>query len=136
MPVTAYTDGSSIGNPGPAGWAVLLEGELVSDWLPFASNNEAELYAILQAAMLCPAGEELHIYTDSKLAIGWLCWSWRIRSTHIQDLVRTYSEVVRAKDLTVRLFKVKGHSSEPGNDRVDRAAKAQARIAYSLFFNT
>ena len=128
----AYTDGSSIGNPGPAGWAVVLEGELVSDWLPHASNNEAELYAILQAVMLCPPGIELSIYTDSKLAIGWLCWSWRIRSRRIAALAQAHFAVVDAKELIVRLYKVKGHSGSKENERADRAAKAQARIAQSL----
>ena len=128
--IVAYTDGSSRG--GPAGWAVLIEGELYSDWLAYATNNEAELYAVLQAVMLCPAWEQLLIRTDSKLAIGWLSLGWRIRKQHNLGLVKVYFDVCHAKDLTVRFEHVHGHSGDPRNEKVDRAAHAQAGIALAL----
>ena len=51
--ITIYTDGSCLGNPGPGGWACLLEcGEHKSELFgshPNTTNNRMELEAVIQA---------------------------------------------------------------------------------------
>ena len=130
--ITAYTDGSARGNPGPAGWAVLIDGELYSDWVEYASNNWAEMYAILQAVMLAPSGVHLYIYTDSKLCIGWLSQSYGMRNKQLIDIAKAYFIVKATKHIVVTLKHVRGHNGDSGNQRVDRAAHAESGIAFNL----
>ena len=67
--VTIYTDGSCLGNPGPGGWACLLEcGEHKSELFgshPNTTNNRMELEAVMQAlrALTCP--RTVQLVTDS-----------------------------------------------------------------------
>jgi len=128
--IVIYTDGSAIGNPGPAGWAVLVEntGEIESGYLPNATNNQAELFAVLKAVELCPADEEVTIVTDSKMAVGWLSRSWRIRQPHILTICSAYFATIRAKNLQVKFELVRGHRGLPGNELVDKEARRQAML--------
>lgn len=127
--VTAWTDGAVSGNPGPAGWAVLIQGELISDWLEHATNNEMELWAIYQALVLCPSGADLVVITDSKLAIGWLGRGWQMNTDGCRAIKQAIKAVLESKDVTLSLEKTKGHASDPGNIEVDRAASGQAQYA-------
>ena len=130
--VDAYTDGSSRGNPGAAGWAVLIEGVLHSDWVGYATNNEMELRAIVECVQLCPPYTHLFIHTDSKLCIGWLSQSYGMRNKQLIAIAKAYFIVKGTKKIVVTFKHVKGHSGDPNNQRVDRAARAQSGIALNL----
>ena len=82
----AYTDGSSLGNPGPAGWAVYLDGKPHSGGLDHATNNHAEMLAVQKALELVPPNSDLKIVTDSKLVMGWFTRGWKIRQPHIREI--------------------------------------------------
>lgn len=124
--LTVYTDGASVGNPGPAGWAALLNGELLCGGLEYATNNEAELYAIYQAIYHCAPGTHLDIYTDSKMAIGWLARGWRKNNPQIQALCDMIVATKNALNVSVTFHKVEGHSGIQGNEVVNDAAQAEA----------
>ena len=128
--VMAFTDGSVQGNPGPAGWAALVDGVLYSDSVGHATNNEAEMLAIMYAVMYAPSRCRLFIHTDSKLAIGWLSKSFGMRNKDLIRIAKAYFVIIKAKGIVVTFKHVKGHSGDPGNTRVDRAAKARSGIAW------
>ena len=44
-----YTDGSSLGNPGPSGWGVVSDSFKLSAGQPNSTNNRMEMTAILRA---------------------------------------------------------------------------------------
>src|SRR5690606_17377311 len=81
----AYADGACSGNPGPAGLGVvLIEGDArreLSEYLGRATNNVAELMAILRVAeAVTDKDRPLHIYTDSSYAIGVLTKGWKAKA--------------------------------------------------------
>lgn len=127
--INAWTDGASSGNPGPAGWAVLIDGELIADCVLYATNNEMELFAAYQAVANCPAYYELTIHTDSKLTIGLLGMGWHTVKPHLAALQAIVLEVAQLRGVALRFEKSKGHAFDENNNRVDRAAVTQARIA-------
>lgn len=121
----AYTDGACSGNPGPAGSGVVLVspgGKMYEgfEYLGEATNNVAELTAILRAVEWFPApASGIVVHTDSQYAIGVLQKGWRAKVN--QELVARTKRVVETRG--ARLVYVPGHSGVPLNERADELAR-------------
>ena len=137
--VEIHTDGACLGNPGPGGWAALLrckgrEREVVGGEAD-TTNNRMELMAAIAALEALNEDCEIILHTDSQYVRqgitlwlpNWLRRNWRTAG----------GDPVKNQDLWERLHAacarhridwrwVKGHSGDPGNDRVDELARAQA----------
>jgi ribonuclease HI len=123
--VVAYTDGACSGNPGPAGLGVVLlrgqERQELSEYLGTATNNIAELTAILRAVEAHQGPLPLVVHTDSQYAIGVLTKGWKPKVN--QELIsRIKQEITRVPQL--RLVYVPGHAGVPLNERADELARA------------
>lgn len=125
--VTVWTDGAAKGNPGPAGWAALVNGVLHSDWIGVTTNNYAELYAIYEALLRCPPGSKVVVCSDSKFAIGMIASNWRTQHDHLAGIVSAIKLTLKELNLELEFSKVKGHANDVNNIRVDKAASAQAK---------
>ncbi len=95
MRLLAWVDGGARGNPGPAGWGLVLRTEdgvdLRRGWgyLGETTNNVAEyrgLIAALEQALALGAAE-LRVHTDSELVQRQVTGVYRVRQPHLQDLV-------------------------------------------------
>jgi ribonuclease HI len=137
--LTAATDGSCIGNPGPGGWAWVIEdGRELAKAARNTTNNRMELMAVLQLLMATPPTEPLIIQTDSAYVIGvfteWL-EGWRRRGMRtssrrpVENLNLIEQIAARLKDRDVRFEKVPGHAGHRLNERADALAQAAARRA-------
>jgi len=134
--LTIYTDGAARGNPGRGGYGVVLlwgsaRRELAQGYR-YTTNNRMELMAVIAALQaLTREGLEGTIYSDSSYVVnavekGWL-QSWlRIgfKGKKNADLWRQYHEL--AKRHRLRFQWVKGHASNPLNNRCDQLATAAA----------
>lgn len=123
--IYAYTDGACSGNPGPAGLGVVLcVGALcreLSEYLGAATNNVAELTAILRALeALKESDETVAVYTDSQYAIGVLQKGWKAKVN--QDLIAAIKQRMRNFS-KLNLVYVKGHAGIPMNERADELAR-------------
>jgi ribonuclease HI len=122
--VHIYTDGASSGNPGPSGIGVLLlygsHEKEVSRYIGIATNNIAELEAIrVGLSLIKNPALPVRVYTDSSYALGLLTKGWKARKN--QELVANIRKMLTAfKDIL--FVKVKGHSGDEGNERVDGLA--------------
>lgn len=137
--VDIYTDGSCLGNPGPAGYAAILrykqnEREL-SKGFYLSTNNRMELLAAIVALESLTQRCHVTLYSDSQyLRNGILSWihNWK------KNGWRTASKkAVKNIDLWQRLDKVialhqidwiwvKGHAGHIENERCDEIAKQAA----------
>ena len=122
----AFTDGACSGNPGPAGSGVVLvepggklhEGQ---EYLGEATNNVAELTAILRALEWIPADAGLIVvHTDSKYAIGVLTKGWKAKVN--QELIARARRIVQERGAQLRY--VPGHEGVALNERADELARA------------
>lgn len=136
--VTIYTDGACSGNPGPGGWAALLQfgrHELVlSGGAPLTTNNRMELQAAIEGLRALKMPCRVRLYTDSAylqraFTEGWLAkWQqngWRTSSkkpVENQDLWQELVALTKQHDVT--WIKVKGHANNELNNRVDGLAVA------------
>ena len=121
----AYTDGACSGNPGPAGSGVVLvaPGGKMHEGLEYlgrATNNVAELTAILRALEWAPQGARaIVVHTDSQYAIGVLQKGWKAKAN--QELVARAKQVVESR--RARLVYVPGHQGVAMNERADQLAR-------------
>ncbi len=141
MTITAAVDGSSLGNPGPAGWAWVVSEDCwdAGGW-DMGTNNLGELTAVLQLLLATEsaglAGEELHILADSQYAINVITkWrhSWKKRGwakagkqpIKNLELIQELDRVIEGRAVTFEW--VKGHAGHHLNEMADERARACAQ---------
>lgn len=137
MTITAAADGSSLGNPGPAGWAWYVDEDTwdAGGW-PQGTNNLGELTAILRLLeATAESGDELHILADSQYAInvvskwrlGWKKRGWTKADKKPIKNLELIQEIDRAMEGRRVTFEwVKGHAGHHMNERADDLARACA----------
>ena len=92
--ITAYIDGGSRGNPGPAGYGVRIEGpggELLDELhgaLGIATNNIAEYHGLLAALRWAKAHGHttVHIKSDSLLLVEQMRGRFKVKHPGLQPL--------------------------------------------------
>jgi ribonuclease HI len=134
---TVYTDGACLGNPGPGGWAWAVPG---GRWRSGAAarttNQRMEISAALDAARSLEG--PLEVVSDSTYVVNcfrdgwwerWLARGWvgaAKQKVANRDLWEPLVELYQTAPGRLRFRWVKGHSTDPFNDLVDRLAVAAA----------
>ena len=133
--VKLFTDGACRGNPGPGGWAYLLEfAERSAERFGAASqttNNRMELQAAIEGLRALAEPAHVEVWSDSRYVIdgmkSWLA-NWKRRGWKTADRQPVKNEDLwRALDNEagrhhVTWHWVRGHSDHPQNERCDRLA--------------
>ncbi len=137
--INIYTDGSSIGNPGPGGYGVIMEWEgkeyirEFSDGYRLTTNNRMELMAVIVALeKLKKQSMEVTIYSDSKYVIDSVQKKWvfkwekkAFKDKKNPDLWKRYLNIHRKHQVNFQW--VKGHNAHPQNERCDQLAVNAAK---------
>lgn len=135
-------DGSALGNPGPAGWAWVIDDKrwAAGGWEE-STNNRAELQAVIEILKATAhTHEDLLILADSKYVINsvtkwmpvWRLKGWKKANGQDvlnRDLMEELWEQVDALEKSGRKLKfqwVKGHSNHELNEAADQRARAVA----------
>ncbi|QGF24141.1 RNase H family protein [Raineyella fluvialis] len=142
MTITAAADGSSLGNPGPAGWAWYVDDDCwASGGWPHGTNNMGELMAVLDLLrQTAHVDEPLHILCDSQYAInvvskwtkGWKKKGWKKsdgKPVLNVDIVIALDAAMQGRQVTFEW--VRGHRGHVMNEAADTRARAAA-TAYQL----
>ena len=138
--VTIYTDGGSIGNPGPGGYgAVILDGKRreLSGGFRLTTNNRMELTAAVKALAELKQPSQVTLYSDSSYVVngiskGW-AKSWRAngwrksdkKKALNSDLWRVLLDLCERHE--VKFIWVEGHAGNRENERCDRLAVKAAK---------
>ena len=135
-----YTDGACSGNPGPGGWAaIVIDGGKecpVSGAEPSTTNQRMELRGAIEGLAAIEGSRRVRLYTDSAYVMNCFRDRWYERWER-SGWMNAGKQPVANRDLWERLIaetrrheviwnKVRGHSGDPLNDRVDRLARAAA----------
>jgi ribonuclease HI len=133
--IEIYTDGACRGNPGPGGWAALLQTGKREKELNGAealtTNNRMELTAVIRALEALKRPVRARVYTDSEYVrrgitewlAAWKSRGWRTaarKPVKNQDLWERLDEL--AARHAIEWHWVPGHAGVPGNERVDKLA--------------
>jgi ribonuclease HI len=135
--VTVYSDGACRGNPGPGGWAAIVVDDgverIVSGAEPRTTNQRMELTAAVEALAAIPEGRRVHLYTDSAYVMNCFRDRW-YEKWEKNGWLGAGKRPVTNRDLWERLIaqtrrhdvvwhKVRGHSGDVMNERVDALAR-------------
>jgi len=136
--VIIYTDGACSGNPGPGGWAALLQSgenhKKITGGAPHTTNNRMEMSAIIHALKALKRPCRVKIHSDSALIINAFNKGW-IRNWQKRGWKKSNKKPVENKDLWIEMLaevrkhrvdwiKVKGHADDERNNMVDELAVA------------
>jgi ribonuclease HI len=135
--VTIYTDGACSGNPGPGGWAAILQWNgkerEISGGEALTTNNRMELQAVIEALKSLKKRCAVDLYTDSQyVRNGIMTWiknwnknGWRTadkKPVKNIDLWQALDALVAEHNVTWHW--VRGHDGNELNERVDVLAVA------------
>jgi ribonuclease HI len=135
--VTVYTDGACSGNPGPGGWAAIIMEDgaerIVSGAEVRTTNQRMELMAAIEGLAAIPDRRRVHVRTDSAYVMNCFEQRWWERWEK-NGWLGAGKKPVTNRDLWERLLaqvrrhdvvwhKVRGHSGDVMNDRVDALAR-------------
>jgi ribonuclease HI len=123
--LVAHSDGGARGNPGPAGYGVVVQDEAgrkvaaLSEYLGHQTNNFAEYQGLIAALeyALQHGPKALKLISDSELLVRQIKGIYKVKNATLQDLHG------RAKQLIAQLdwFSI-GHALREHNQEADRLA--------------
>jgi ribonuclease HI len=139
--VLIYTDGSTIDNPGPGGYGVVLRykghRKELSGGFRLTTNNRMELLACLEGLRALKRRCSVVLYSDSKYVVNgmtkgwaerWQAKGWKLsndQDVKNADLWRRLVGLCHAHDVEFRW--IRGHSGNRDNQRCDHLAMAAAQ---------
>lgn len=123
--LVAHSDGGARGNPGPAGYGVVIKDETgkklaaLSEYLGHQTNNFAEYQGLIAALeyALKHGPKALKVISDSELLVRQIKGVYKVKNPTLQDLHG------RAKELIAQLdwFSI-GHALREHNQEADQLA--------------
>lgn len=132
--VDIYTDGSSIGNPGPGGASFVVVQEdstqhSFSKHLGVCTNNFAEYTAVIYALEYFQTidNQELTIWSDSLLVINQVNGLWKVKNANIIPLYASVNKLIKSINSKVKFVHIKAHKGHVYNELADTLANSAAR---------
>jgi len=138
--ITLYSDGSSLGNPGPGGYGGILVFKDTQKEYSGAeadtTNNRMELMGVIEGLKMLKEPCEVEVVSDSSYVIkainewlqGWVKKDFaKVKNV---DLWRAYLEAAALH--RVHGTWVRGHNGHPQNERCDALARCEAERIKSL----
>jgi ribonuclease HI len=126
--LVAYVDGGSLGNPGPSGIGVVIDGCAsgpirISRWIGHQDNNVAEYVALLEALQcaLSLKAKALHVYSDSQVVVRQMRGEYTCRSSRLYSLHWTCRKLARALSFSI------SHVPRADNAEANRLANTAVR---------
>ncbi len=132
--VYLFSDGSSLGNPGPGGYCAILrykdKEKVIRGGQKHVTNNQMELKAVIEGLKALKEPCEVEIYSDSNYVVkainewlnGWVKKDFK--NVKNVDLWKEYLKV--SKNHKIKAIWVRGHSGHRENEICDKIAKEEA----------
>jgi ribonuclease HI len=140
-PITIYTDGACIGNPGPGGYGAVIissaQRQELSGGYCLTTNNRMELSAAIVALRALKEPAEVLLYSDSRYLVDgmtrgwaeqWRANNWRRKGRGKALNSDLWGQLLNLCDRhRVTFTWVEGHSGNPENERCDKLSTQSAR---------
>jgi ribonuclease HI len=130
--LVAYVDGGSLGNPGPSGIGIVIEGAeggsiRIAKWIGRQDNNVAEYVALLEALQCARSlqARTLHVYSDSEVVVKQMRGEYRCRSPRLYSLHWICHKLARSLEFSISHVR-REHNAE-ANRLANSAVRTQER---------
>ncbi len=132
--ITLFSDGSSLGNPGPGGFGTILRygtnEKIIRGGEPHTTNNRMELRGVIEGLKALKEPCDITIVSDSSYVIkginewleGWV--KRNFAKVKNPDLWREYLAVSAPHRIYGEW--VRGHDGHPENEQCDQIAREEA----------
>lgn len=132
--VSLFSDGSCLKNPGPGGWAYILEFGIhtknASGAVPNTTNNQMELLAVINGLKALKEPCKVNLYTDSSYAANGInIWLEGWKKKHYKNVknVELWQELDSLiQTHQVKAHWIKAHAGHPQNELCDKLAREAA----------
>ena len=125
-----YTDGSCLGNPGPGGWAAVIQQDGKKHSLAGredqTTNNRMEVLAAIKGLEAVPERAEVTLFSDSQYLVNTMTKGWKRKAN--QDLWALLDTVAGKR--RIHWEWVRGHVGNPGNEEANTLATMQAGLPH------
>ena len=126
--LVAYVDGGSLGNPGPSGIGIVIDGcdsgrVRIAKWIGHQDNNVAEYVALLEALQFAITlkAKTLHVFSDSQVVVRQMRGEYVCRSPRLYSLHWTCRKLARYLTFTI------SHVPRESNSEANRLAYSAVR---------
>lgn len=126
--LVAYVDGGSLGNPGPSGIGVVIEGSpagkiKIAKWIGHQDNNVAEYLAVIEALQyaLTMKAASLQVYSDSQVVVRQIIGDYACRSPRLYSLHWICQKLARSLQFSI------AHIGREHNTEANHLANSAAR---------
>ena len=106
--LVAHIDGGSLGNPGPSGIGVVIDGSTngrirIAKWIGHQDNNVAEYVALLEALQRAVGlnAKTLHVFSDSEVIVKQMRGEYSCRSPRLYSLNWICRKLARSLDFSI-----------------------------------
>ena len=132
MTLFCYIDGSCQGNPGDAGYGVIVKGEnkdtleILGNYIGKATNNIAEYQALIACLQLTKKYnmDTLIIHSDSQLVVNQIKGFYKVKQEHIKELFDTVQNLITSASYKVTIV----HIPREQNKEADSLARRTIRL--------
>jgi len=126
--LVAYIDGGSLGNPGPSGIGVVIDGSTngtirIAKWIGHQDNNVAEYVALLEALQRAVGlnAKTLHVFSDSEVIVKQMKGEYSCRSARLYSLNWICRKLARSLEFSIS--HVRRENNAEANSLANIAAK-------------
>lgn len=126
--LVAYVDGGCLGNPGPSGIGVVIDGcasgtVRIAKWIGRQDNNVAEYAALMEALQYAVSlkARTLHVYSDSQVVVRQMTGEYVCRSPRLYSLHWTCRKLARSLKFSI------SHVPREDNAEANRLAQSALR---------
>ncbi|HXW85035.1 MAG TPA: ribonuclease HI family protein [Candidatus Binataceae bacterium] len=136
----AHSDGGARGNPGPAGYGVVIEDQTgckvadLSEYLGHQTNNFAEYQGLIAALeyVLQRGPKALKLISDSELLVKQIKGIYKVKNPTLQDLHARAKALIAQLDWFSIAHALREHNQEAdrlANEAMDRGTGRRARAS-------
>jgi ribonuclease HI len=134
--LVAYVDGGCLGNPGPSGIGVVIQGVAngpvrIAKRIGHQDNNVAEYAALMEALQYAVAlkARKLHVYSDSQVVVRQMTGEYVCRSPRLYSLHWTCRKLARS--LAFSISHVRREENAEANQLAQAVLRAESRVHHS-----
>jgi ribonuclease HI len=132
--LVAYSDGGARGNPGPAGYGVVIKDETgkkiaeLSQYLGHQTNNVAEYQGLIAALeyAIKHGYKALKVFSDSELLVRQIKGIYKVKNSALKDLHARAKELIAKLDWFSIEHVLRGKNSDAdqlANEAMDKGMK-------------